>query len=96
MEPRVSDQLGTKPFDTLDPVASLLGSIKTFGLVGPPYKVNKPLRQLEDGDWLVQVTLVQTGEPAEYRFGPHRRRPGYGVMHATTNIGPASPACHFS
>ena len=27
-----------------------------------------PLRQLDDGDWLVQVTIVQTGELAEYRL----------------------------
>ena len=62
------DQLGTKPVDTRDPVTSLLGSIKTFGPVGPPYEVGEPLRQLDDGDWLVQVTIVQTGELAEYRL----------------------------
>ena len=62
------DKLGTKPVDTLELVASQLGSIKTFGPVGPPYKVSEPLRQLNDGDWLAQVTIVQTGELAEYRL----------------------------
>ncbi len=27
-----------------------------------------PLRQLDDGDWLVQVKMVETGETAEYRM----------------------------
>ena len=45
-----------------------VGKIKSFGPFGPKYEVGSPLRQLEDGDWLVEVTLVETGEKAEYRL----------------------------
>lgn len=45
-----------------------VGKIKTFGSFGAKYEVGKPLRQLESGDWLVQITLVETGETAEYSF----------------------------
>jgi hypothetical protein len=45
-----------------------VGTIKSFGAVGPKYKVGQPLRQLDDGDWMVEVELVETGETAEYRL----------------------------
>ena len=44
------------------------GKIKTFGPFGPKYEVGKPVRQLEDGDWMIEVTIVETGEKAEYRL----------------------------
>lgn len=45
-----------------------VGKIKTFGPFGPKYEVGEPVRQLEDGDWMVEVTMVETGEKAEYRL----------------------------
>ena len=47
-----------------------VGRIKSFGLFGPKYEVGQTLRQLDDGDWMVEVTMVETGEKAEYRW-PH-------------------------
>lgn len=44
------------------------GMIKSFGAFGPKYEVGKPLRQLDDGDWMVEVKMVETGESAEYRL----------------------------
>lgn len=44
------------------------GRIKSFGPFGPKYEVGHVIRQLDDGDWLVEVTLVETGEKAEYRL----------------------------
>ncbi|MDH2431059.1 DUF5397 family protein [Pokkaliibacter sp. MBI-7] len=44
------------------------GVIKCFGAFGPKYEVGKALRQLDDGDWLVEVKLLETGEKAEYRL----------------------------
>ena len=26
------------------------------------------LRQLDDGDWMIEVTMIETGEKAEYRW----------------------------
>lgn len=44
-----------------------VGIIKTFGPFGPKYEVGEPVEQLEDGDWLVEIVLVETGEKAVYR-----------------------------
>ena len=54
------------PVTTLPTVPT--GCIKSFGPFGPKYEVGQPLRQLEDGDWAVEVTMVETGEKAEYRL----------------------------
>lgn len=53
---------------TAIPPSIPVGKIKCFGSLGPKYEVGQALRQLEDGDWLVEVTLVETGEKAEYRL----------------------------
>ena len=44
-----------------------VGMVKSFGTVGPQYEVGPPLRQLADGDWIVEITMVAIGETAEYR-----------------------------
>ena len=44
------------------------GEIKTFGPLGPKYEVGQPLRPLDDGDWMIEIVLVETGETAEYRL----------------------------
>lgn len=45
-----------------------VGKIKTFGLFGPKYEVVKATRHLDDGDWMVEIFLLETGEKAEYRL----------------------------
>ncbi len=45
-----------------------VGRIKTFGPFGPKYQVGRPLRQLDDGDWMIEITLVETGEKTPYRL----------------------------
>lgn len=45
-----------------------VGKIKSFGLFGPKYEVGQALRQLDDGDWMIEVTMIETGEKAEYRL----------------------------
>lgn len=45
-----------------------LGKIKSFGTVGPKYEVGQVLRQLDDGDWMIEITMIETGEKAEYRW----------------------------
>lgn len=44
------------------------GGVKSFGILGPKYKVGQLLRPLHDGDWLVEVSLLETGETIEYRL----------------------------
>lgn len=45
-----------------------VGTIKSFGAFGPKYEVGQALRPLDDGDWMVEVVLVESGEKAEYRL----------------------------
>jgi hypothetical protein len=52
--------------------------IKSFGALGPKYEVGKALRRLADGDWMVEILLVETGERTDYRLsrlniGPEAR-----------------------
>jgi len=42
-------------------------AVKKFGPLGQRYVVGQPIRQIEDGDWYVEVTIVDTGEKIEYR-----------------------------
>ncbi|MDB5816907.1 MAG: hypothetical protein JWQ11_547 [Rhizobacter sp.] len=59
----------------LAPPSVPIGKIKTFGPVGPGYKVGEVIRQLDDGDWLIEITMIQTGEKAEYRLSHMRDDP---------------------
>lgn len=43
------------------------GAVKKFGPLGQRYEVGKIIRQLENGDWIVEVTILDTGEKVEYR-----------------------------
>lgn len=52
-----------------------VGKIKCFGVLGPKYQVGQALRQLDDGDWLVRVNMVETGESAEYSLSHITRDP---------------------
>jgi hypothetical protein len=45
-----------------------VGKIKSFGPFGPKYEVGQALRPLDDGDWMIEITMVETGEKAEYRL----------------------------
>ncbi|MGB3836300.1 DUF5397 family protein [Castellaniella sp.] len=39
--------------------------IKTFGPFGPKYEIGELVEQLEDGDWLVEIVLMEMGEKAD-------------------------------
>ena len=45
-----------------------VGKIKSFGPLGPRYEIGPLLRTLPDGDWMVAITLVESGEKTEYRL----------------------------
>ena len=53
---------------TVAPPTVPVGKIKRFGHFGPKYEVGHALCQLENGDWLVEITMVETSEKAEYRL----------------------------
>ena len=45
-----------------------VGKIKTFGPLGPKYQICQPVRRLPDGDWMIRIVLVESGEETEYRY----------------------------
>jgi len=48
--------------------SNFVGAIKTFGEFGEPYEVLGISRPSADGDTLMRIRLVKTGEEAEYSF----------------------------
>ncbi len=50
------------------PDQQLLGQFRTFGDLGPAYKVLAPVRQIDDGDWLLRIQVIETGEELDYRY----------------------------
>lgn len=58
-------EIGVK---TMNTVQIPTGTIKTFGLLGIPYEVGEPAQELPDGDILVNIILVQTGEKELYKL----------------------------
>ena len=45
-----------------------IGEIKSLGPFGPKYEVGQALHQRDDGDWWVEITLIETGEKARHRL----------------------------
>ena len=45
-----------------------VGKIKSLGKFGEPYEVGQPLRPIGNGDWMVKITLIKSGEVTEYRL----------------------------
>ncbi|MFT3819810.1 MAG: DUF5397 family protein [Rubrivivax sp.] len=45
-----------------------VGKTKIFGTSGDQYEVGEAIGPLDDDDWLIEVTIVKTGEKAEYRW----------------------------
>ena len=62
-----ADPLPNQAATTEVPIVPV-GKIKSFGELGEPYEVGRPLRRLENGDWAVEIILVKTGEKTEYRL----------------------------
>ena len=50
------------------PPAIPTGKFKSFGRLGPKYEIGSVVRQTEDNDWLVEITLIETGEKAEIKL----------------------------
>ena len=45
-----------------------VGSVKTFGAYGIPYQVGERVKTLADGDVLVAITLLHSGEKELYKL----------------------------
>ena len=64
LDPETEDSMQT----IIDAPKIPTGALKSFGHFGPKYEVGHAVRQLHDGDWLIEVTMVESGEKAEYRL----------------------------
>jgi len=47
---------------------SVIGTWRRFGLVGPVYEIIGEERELEDGDHLMRVRVIETGEEIAYKL----------------------------
>lgn len=46
----------------------LKGAIKRFGEAGPRYQIGEAIEPLENGDWLYEITVLESGEKTKYRL----------------------------
>lgn len=44
----------------------LIGSVRRFGLVGPPYEVLGPGNASANGETQMRILLIESGEEVEY------------------------------
>ena len=44
----------------------LVGSVRRFGLVGPPYEVLGPASSSESGEALMRIHLLESNEDVDY------------------------------
>jgi hypothetical protein len=45
-----------------------IGKIKTFGALGPKYEIMGNARPSENGEWLVPIKVIESGEELDYRY----------------------------
>ena len=45
-----------------------VGKIKTFGTDGPKYEITGSGRPSNEGEWLVPIRVIESGEELEYRY----------------------------
>jgi hypothetical protein len=45
-----------------------IGKIKTFGKYGPYYEITGIGHQGEDGEWMIPIRVVASGEELDYRY----------------------------
>lgn len=51
------------------------GAFKTFGPIGPAYQVMDAIRPTENGDWLVEIIVLESGETLEYLLSKINKDP---------------------
>ncbi len=52
-----------------------IGQIKTFGNGGPTYQVTGNSHPSKDGEWLVPIRVIESGEELEYRYSRFTQNP---------------------
>lgn len=57
-------------------VKYLKGTCRSFGNIGPAYQIGDIVRILDDGDCLMEITLVESNEVIEYLLSNILKDPG--------------------
>ncbi|MFM9970004.1 MAG: DUF5397 family protein [Burkholderiales bacterium] len=52
--------------DRKNQLGDIVGTYRSFGATGPAYHVRQALRELENGDRLMEIEVLTTGEVLEY------------------------------
>jgi hypothetical protein len=50
------------------PDPKIIGQFRTFGPVGPTYKILAFVQPINSSDWLLRIQILETGEETEYRY----------------------------
>ena len=50
------------------PSPHMIGKFRTFGLFGPAYRVLEPVKQIGNGEWVLRIQVMETGEETEYPY----------------------------
>ncbi len=45
-----------------------IGQVRTFGRLGPKYQVTGNGHTSKDGEWVVPIRVVESGEELDYRY----------------------------
>ena len=60
----------------LHPPIAPTGRIRSLDAFRPKDELSRPLHELPDGDWMMRISFVDTGEKAEYRLTDTDDDPG--------------------
>ncbi len=47
---------------------SLVGTYRRFGIVGPVYEIIEVLDEIDDGDVVMKIRVLESGEETEYHY----------------------------
>ncbi len=53
---------------TLQQPVLAVGKIKTFGALGPKYEIMGRGHAAANGEWLVPIRVIESGEELDYRY----------------------------
>jgi hypothetical protein len=62
------EQTHTQPASSPPSPANVIGTWRRFGLIGPVYEVIGQDHRLENGDWLMRIRVLESGEETSYKL----------------------------
>ncbi len=62
------EQTHAQPSTSAPSPDNVIGTWRRFGLVGPVYEVIGQDHKLENGDWLMRIRVLESGEETAYKL----------------------------